>query len=99
MTTANIAELKNGFSKYLAAVKRGDEILVKERNVPIAKIIPFRYDEDVYDVEERDLIARGILRPPIDPTPLPDDFWDDEDLPNVPLERILGIIQEDRDAR
>jgi len=58
MKTANIAELKNGLSKYLAAVKRGDEVIVKERNVPIAKIVPFKYDEDDYDAEERDLIAR-----------------------------------------
>ena len=99
MKTANIAELKNSLSKYLAAVKQGDEVLVKERNVPIAKIVPFSYDEDDYDAEERDLIARGILRPPEDPTPLPDDFWDDEELPDVPLEKILKVIREERDAR
>ena len=98
MKTANIAELKNSLSAYLAEVKRGGEVLVSERNVPFAKIIPFSYDEDDYDAEERDLIARGILRPPADPTPLDDDFWD-APRPNVPLEKILEIIREERDAR
>ncbi|MGD9590157.1 MAG: type II toxin-antitoxin system Phd/YefM family antitoxin [Pyrinomonadaceae bacterium] len=97
MKSANIAELKNGLSKYLAAVKRGDEIVVKERNIPIAKIVPFSYDEDDYDAEELDLIARGILKPPIDPTPLTDDFWDDDELPDIPLEKVLSIIREERD--
>ncbi len=97
MKTANIAELKNGLSKYLAEVKRGGEVLVSERNVPFAKIVPFSYDEDDYDAEERDLIARGILRPPIDPTPLTDDFWDDDELPDIPLETVLRIIREERD--
>jgi len=95
MKTANIAELKNGLSKYLAEVKRGGEILVKDRNVPFAKIVPFSYDEDDYDAEERDLIARGIMRPPENPTPLPDSFWE-EDLPYVPGNRAIEVILEER---
>lgn len=97
MKTANIAELKNGLSKYLAEVKRGGQVLVSERNVPFAKIVPFSYDEDDYDAEERELIARGKLRPPADSIPLSDDFWDDEDRPDVPLETVLRIIREERD--
>ena len=97
MKTANIAQLKNGLSAYLAEVKRGGEVLVSERNVPFAKIVPFSYDEDDYDAEELDLIARGVLRPPADPTPIPDSFWDDGDLPNVPLDVVLRIIREERD--
>lgn len=97
MKTANIAELKNSLSKYLAAVKRGDEVIVSERNVPFAKIVPFSYDEDDYDAEELELIARGKLRPPADPTPLSDDFWDNDELPDVHLETVLKIIREERD--
>ncbi len=99
MKTANIAELKNGLSAYLAEVKRGGQVLVSERNVPFAKIVPIDYTDD-YEAEELDLIAKGILRPPLDRNPLPDAFWDDDDdLPNVPLEKILEVIREDRDAR
>jgi prevent-host-death family protein len=100
MKTANIAELKNRLSKYLAEVKRGGEVLVKERNVPFAKIVPYTCNVEDYDAEDRELIAKRLLRPRRDPTPFPNSFWEDDDkLPNVPLEKILEVIREDRDAR
>lgn len=39
MRTTNIAELKNNLSSFLADVKRGEEILISDRNKPIAKKI------------------------------------------------------------
>jgi prevent-host-death family protein len=98
MKTANIAELKNHLSVYLNEVKRGGEVLVSERNVPFAKIVPLRQTDD-YDAEELELVAKSILELPEDNTPLPEDFWDDADLPNIPLEKILETIREERDAR
>jgi len=44
MKIANIAELKNRISEYLAAVENGEEIEVRKRNVPIARIVPIRKD-------------------------------------------------------
>lgn len=98
MKTANIAELKNGLSAYLAEVKRGGQVLVSERNVPFAKIVPLGLSDD-YDAEEMELVAKGLMTLPEDDSPLPDDFWDDDDLPSIPLEKILEVIREDRDAR
>jgi len=40
MKIANIAELKNSLSKYLAIVARGEEVEVRKRNVPVARIVP-----------------------------------------------------------
>jgi prevent-host-death family protein len=40
MKVANIAELKNQLSKYLAAVEGGEEVEVRKRNVPVARIVP-----------------------------------------------------------
>lgn len=40
MKTVKIAELKNHLSEHLRAVEAGDEIVVTDRNRPIAKIIP-----------------------------------------------------------
>ena len=97
MKTANIAELKNGLSAYLAEVKRGGQVLVSERNVPFAKIVPLDQTDD-YDTHELRLIAEGKLRPPETSEPLPESFWEEE-RPNVPVETILRIIREDRDAR
>lgn len=96
MKTANVAELKNGLSKYLAEVKRGGQILVSDRNVPFAKIVPLSYTDD-YEAEEMELVAKGLMSMPEDDSSLPDSFWDDDDLPNVPLDLILRVIREERD--
>ncbi|MGE0267559.1 MAG: type II toxin-antitoxin system Phd/YefM family antitoxin [Candidatus Omnitrophota bacterium] len=41
MVSVNIRELMHNFSKYLKDVKEGEQILVMERNVPVAEIIPY----------------------------------------------------------
>ena len=40
MKTASIAELKNRLSEYLSRVEQGEEIEVRKRNVPIARVVP-----------------------------------------------------------
>ena len=40
MTTVRIAQLKDHLSEHLRAVERGGEILVTDRERPIARIIP-----------------------------------------------------------
>ncbi len=96
MKTANIAQLKNGLSAYLAEVKRGGQVLVSERNVPFAKIVPLDHTND-YDAEELELVAKGLMSLPEDDSPLPDSFWEDDDMPNVPIDVILKVIREERD--
>lgn len=94
MKTANIAELKNGLSAYLAEVKRGGQVLVSDRNVPFAKIVPLNHTDD-YDAEEIELVAKGLMTLPKDDNPLPDSFWED-DLPYVPGNRAIEILLEER---
>ena len=40
MKVANIAELKNRLSEFLAFVEEGEEIEIRKRNVPIARVVP-----------------------------------------------------------
>ena len=40
MVTVNIRELVHHFSKYLKEIKEGEKIVVLERNVPVADIVP-----------------------------------------------------------
>jgi prevent-host-death family protein len=40
MKIANIAEFKNKISEYLSAVEKGEEIEVRKRNIPIARVLP-----------------------------------------------------------
>lgn len=96
MKTANVAELKNGLSKFLAEVKRGGQVIVSQRNVPFAKIVPLAATDD-YDAEEIELVAKGLMSMPEDDSPLPDSFWEDDDLPKVPMDVILKLIREERD--
>ncbi len=46
MTEVNITELRNRLSFYLAKVKRGEVVIVMERGVPFAKIVPLKNSND-----------------------------------------------------
>ena len=40
MRSVNVAELKNWLSKYLTFAKGGEEIIIRDRNLPVAKLVP-----------------------------------------------------------
>ena len=42
MKIANVAELKNRLSAYLRLVEKGEEVEIRKRNVPIARVVPLR---------------------------------------------------------
>ena len=63
MRTVNVAELKNNLSKYLRAVRGGEEVLVRDRNTPIAKIVPLS-GAGSWDQELLRLAAAGVLKLP-----------------------------------
>ena len=60
MRTADIAELCNHLTQYLQESSSGQEIVVRDRQRPIAKIVPFTVDED--DAEDAALVAAGLMR-------------------------------------
>lgn len=37
---AGIRQVKNRFSEYLRRVKQGETLIITERNVPVAKLVP-----------------------------------------------------------
>jgi prevent-host-death family protein len=41
MRSVNIAELKNRLSTYITFARGGEEIVIRDRNLPVAKLIPF----------------------------------------------------------
>jgi prevent-host-death family protein len=66
MRTANIGTLRNQLSAYLKFVRDGEEVIVCDRNVPIARILPFTLPlppEGDHAAEEAYLIATGKLKP------------------------------------
>jgi prevent-host-death family protein len=72
MRSVNVAELKNRLSTYLAYVKSGEVIVIRDRNLPVAKLIPFTA-EDARE-EELALFAAGAMRLPEEPLDL-DKLW------------------------
>jgi prevent-host-death family protein len=64
MISVSIAELKNKFSAYLQHVRDGEEILIRELNLLIAKLIPLPSAAGK-SVEERALVAEGRLLLPV----------------------------------
>ena len=65
MKTVQIGELKNKLSGYLREVRKGEEIIVRDRELPVAKIIP--YVPESIEEQERILIATGAMRPAKNP--------------------------------
>jgi len=60
MRSVNIAELKNKLSSYITYAKAGETIVIRDRNLPVAKLIPFVAD-DASD-EDLALVAAGHMR-------------------------------------
>lgn len=93
MKTVNIAELKNRLSVYLNAVREGEEVLVRDRNTPIARIVPLRHAHDPEN-ELLALAAQGKLR--LGHGPLNESFWE-LPAPRVSADLIHRAIEEERD--
>jgi prevent-host-death family protein len=72
MRSVNIAELKNRLSTYLTYAKNGEVVVIRDRNLPVAKLIPFAA-EDASE-EELALVAAGAMRLPEKPLDL-DQLW------------------------
>ena len=73
MKSVNITELKNRLSVYLNDVKAGEEILVRDRNQPVARIVPLVRSRDE-DEELLALASQGKLR--LGEGLLEESFWD-----------------------
>lgn len=94
MRSVNVAELKNRLSKYLTFVKAGQEVVIRDRNLPVAKLIPFTAG----DANDQDLllVAAGKLR-------LPSARLDVKELLKIRTgtvsgNKAIGALQADRDA-
>lgn len=93
MRSVNVADLKNHIAAYLDQVRRGEEILIRDHQQPIAKIIPLPVAEHL-DAEEKALAEAGKLRPR--KQLLPDSFWSGP-APRVSRKRIVAAVEADRD--
>lgn len=93
MKSINIAELKNRLSQYLTEVKAGHEIVVRDRNTPVARIVPI--GSEVTDDEDlRALAAEGKIR--LGDEPINNAFWD-LPAPRVSMSAVRKALKTERD--
>ena len=92
MKTVNIAQLKNSLSAYLNHVRRGGQLLIKDRNSPVARIVPL----DGEDEEALGLAAEGKVKLADKPGGIPDSFFS---MPGakIPLKKIVAVVRKQRD--
>lgn len=93
MQQVNIAELKNRLSHYLNKVRAGEEVLVRDRQRPVAKIVPVSFVGNE-ETEELALAASGVIRLP--EAELPISFWK-MPKPRVSRKKALAAILAERD--
>ena len=95
MRTVNIGELRDQLSAYLQFVRNGEEIVVRDRNVPVARILPFVAD----DISEEDaaLVASGAMKLPKKKMDW-DAFWA-MPRPNVSREDAVEALIQSRGDR
>ena len=92
MRSANIAELRNRLTQYLQEVRAGEEIIVRDRQRPIAKIVPFTVDDD--DADDAALVAGGLMRK--GSGTLPPSFWKAR-RSRVSFKGAVAAVSADRD--
>jgi len=80
MRSVNIAELKNRLSAYITYAKAGETIIIRDRNTPVAQLMPL---PEYATAEERELVAAGLMR-------LPEKPWNVESFDDLPLADVEG---------
>ena len=93
MKSVNIAELKNRLSVYLNEVKSGEEILVRDRDKPVARIVPLARSKDE-DQELLALASQGKLR--LGSGHLEESFWN-MPAPRVSTAALRSAVEQERD--
>jgi len=95
MRRVNIGELKARLSAHIKMVKNGEEVLVCDRNKPVARIVPCPLEDE--SERERRLIARGIMTPPLKKRRSPVSWPDPPG--NISDEVMEKLWQEEREGR
>ena len=93
LKSVNIAELKNRLSLYLNEVSAGEEIVIRDRNLAIARIVPLTHSAH-QDDELKALAAQGKLR--LGEGLVDGSFWE-LPAPRVAPELLRSAVETERD--
>jgi prevent-host-death family protein len=92
MKSAAVAELKANLSKYLAHVKAGEQVLVTDRGVPVAKLVSVDTRNTDLSGHLQDLEKAGLAI--IGSGKLPKSFWEWERPVDKKGRAVKSLIQE-----
>ena len=78
MESAGVAELKARLSEYLSRVKAGEEVLVTDRGIPVARLVPVGAapDDEAETARLRAMEREGLVR--LGSGKLPEGFFEKE---------------------
>ena len=92
--SVNMTELRSRLSAYLKRVHAGEEILIRDRNLAIAKLVPLSGAED-FQEELLGLAAQGLVRLPKKRLDLRAFFA--TPAPRIPMARLRSAIEAERE--
>ncbi len=100
MKTANVAAAKNELSRLLRRVRRGETVVITDRNRPVAKLVPIDPAEPPAEADVAALLASGALIPPAG-APLDVSRFLAAARPRVPASASLtsAVLAERRETR
>ena len=92
--SVNVAELRGHLSTYLKRVRQGEEILIRDRNVAIARLVPLSGAED-FEEGIQELATQGLVK-------LPDESLDLNRLlampaPEFDIDKLRAAIEAERE--
>lgn len=96
MRRASIAALKARLSEYVAAAKAGEEIIVTDRNRPVARLGPVKAPLR-REAQLTGLIRAGLVRPAL--RSLPREFWERPRPRDRQARALAGLIEERTEGR
>jgi antitoxin (DNA-binding transcriptional repressor) of toxin-antitoxin stability system len=97
MRTAKISELKAKLSAHIQFVKNGEEVLIFDRNTPVARLVSVGPATDG-DERRRRLIAKGIIAP-AKMQRVEGQEWPKPPGPMISQEVMDQVWREERDGR
>jgi len=95
--TAKISELKAKLSAHIQFVKNGEEVLILDRNTPVARLVSAGPVEEE-DARRRRLIAKGVITPAKIPR-VEGQVWPEPPGPMISQEVMEQVWREERDGR
>ena len=97
MRTAKISELKARLSAHIAFVKNGEEVLIFDRNTPVARLVPPGPVGDE-DARRSRLIAKGTITP-AKTSRVEGQAWPEPPGPMISQEIADRVWNEEREGR